>query len=338
MQITAQQLAHILGGTVEGDAAVAVSRPAKIEEGENGTISFLANAKYEHYAYTTQSSILLVSNTFAPTQPIAATLIRVEDVYASVAVLLEKFGQKIDNQGIISSSAMVSTTATIGNQVSIGAMTIIEDGAMIGEKTVIFPQVYVGKNVKIGSHTVIFPGVKIYNDCVIGDHCIIHANAIIGSDGFGFAPLEDGTFKKVAQIGNVVIENNVEIGANTTIDRGTMGSTLIKNGVKLDNLIQIAHNVEIGENTVIAAQTGIAGSTKIGKNCMIGGQVGIVGHIKIADKVRIQAQSGIASSIEEVGSAWYGSPAIPYSQYLRAYAVFKQLPDVLKRLMQVEKK
>jgi UDP-3-O-[3-hydroxymyristoyl] glucosamine N-acyltransferase len=336
--ITALQLAQILNGTIEGNPDVKISRPSKIEEGEVGTISFLGNLKYEHYAYTTRSSVLLVSKNFTPSAPIAATLIRVEDVYASVAVLLEKFGQKTESQGIVSTKSSVHASATIATNVSIGDMSVIEENVSIGENTIVFPQVYIGKNAVIGKNTTLYPGVRIYNDCVIGDNCILHANAVIGSDGFGFAPTEDGSFKKVPQIGNVVIEDNVEIGSNTTIDRATMGSTIIRKGVKLDNLIQVAHNVEIGENTVIASQTGIAGSTKIGANCMIGGQVGIVGHLKIADKTRIQAQSGVAASITEPNTAWYGSPAIPYSNYLRSYAGFKQLPDLLKRVLQLEKK
>jgi UDP-3-O-[3-hydroxymyristoyl] glucosamine N-acyltransferase len=338
MQISAAQLAQFLGGTVEGNPEVLVNRPSKIEEGEIGTISFLGNPKYENYAYTTQSSILLVSKQFTPSQPIAATLIRVEDVYASVAVLLDKFGQKIEEKSVVSEKASIHKNTHLGENINVGDFSIVEENAEIGKNSHIFPQVYIGKNVKIGKNTTIYSGVRIYHDCLIGDDCIIHANAVIGSDGFGFAPLEDGSFKKVAQIGNVVIENKVEIGANTTIDRATMGSTIIRKGVKLDNLIQIAHNVEIGENTVIAAQTGIAGSTKIGANCMIGGQVGIVGHLKIADRTRIQAQSGIAASIIESDTAWYGYPAIQYGSYLRSFAVFKQLPDILKRLVQLEKK
>jgi UDP-3-O-[3-hydroxymyristoyl] glucosamine N-acyltransferase len=338
MQISAAQLAHILQGTVEGNPDVTVTHPAKIEEAKTGAIAFLGNLKYESYAYSTGASILLVSNDFQPSQPIGATLIRVTDVYASVAILLEKFGQAQQaNNTEISAKAAIHTSVQIGEATAIGDFTVVEENVVIGSSSRIYPQVYVGKNVKIGNKVTLYPGVRIYQDCEIGDNCIIHANAIIGSDGFGFAPNADGTFKKVPQIGNVVIESNVEIGANTTIDRATMGSTIIREGVKLDNLIQIAHNVEIGKNTVIASQTGIAGSTKIGENCMIGGQVGIVGHLKIADKTRIQAQSGVAASITEPNTAWYGSPAIAYSNYLRSFAVFKQLPDVLRRLQGLEK-
>ncbi len=339
MQVTAAQLAHILGGNVEGNSEVSVNRPAKIEEAEVGTIAFLGNLKYEHYAYSTKASILLVSNDFQPSQTISATMIRVADVYASVAVLLEKFGQAQQATNIeISAKASIHASAKIGEQTAVADFSVIEENVIIGSKSIIYPQVYLGKNVKIGNNVTLYPGVRIYQDCEIGDNCILHANVVIGSDGFGFVPTEDGSFKKVPQIGNVLIEQNVEIGANTVIDRATMGSTIIREGVKLDNLIQIAHNVEVGRNTVIASQTGIAGSTKIGENCMIGGQVGIVGHIKIADRTKIQAQSGIAAAITEPNTAVYGSPAIAYSSFLRSFAVFKQLPDVLRRLSVLEKK
>jgi UDP-3-O-[3-hydroxymyristoyl] glucosamine N-acyltransferase len=339
MQVTAAQLAQILGGKVEGNPAITVNRPAKIEEAEVGTIAFLGNLKYEHYAYTTKASILLVNNEFQPSEAISATLIRVSDVYASVALLLEKFGQAQQATTVeISNKASIHTSAKIGEQTAIADFSIIEENAIIGSNTRIYPQVYVGKNAKIGNNVTLYPGVRIYQDCEIGDDCILHANVVIGSDGFGFVPTEDGSYKKVPQIGNVVIERNVEIGSNTVIDRATMGSTIIREGVKLDNLIQIAHNVEVGKNTVIASQTGIAGSTKIGENCMIGGQVGIVGHIKIADRTKIQAQSGIAAAITEPNTAVYGSPAIAYSNFLRSFAVFKQLPDVIKRLTALEKK
>jgi UDP-3-O-[3-hydroxymyristoyl] glucosamine N-acyltransferase len=339
MQVSAAQLAHILNGKIEGNPDVTVNRPAKIEEAENGTIAFLGNPKYESYAYTTSASILLVSETFQATQAISATLIRVPDVYASVAILLEKFAQAQQTTSVeISAKAAIHASAKIGENSAIGDFTCIEENVVIGSKSIIYPQVYLGKNVKIGTNVTLYPGVRIYQDCEIGDGCILHANVVIGSDGFGFAPTEDGSFKKVPQIGNVIIERNVEIGSNTTIDRATMGSTIIREGVKLDNLIQIAHNVEVGKNTVIASQTGIAGSTKIGENCMIGGQVGIVGHLKIADRTKIQAQSGVAASVTEPNTALYGSPAIGYSNFLRSFAVFKQLPDMMRRLIALEKK
>ena len=337
MQISATELSQLLDGTVDGDPNVTVSGPSKIEEGMPGTISFLANPKYESYAYQTQASILLVSKTFQPSHPIEATLIRVENVYAAVAFLLEKFNKNHQPFNGVSTKAAIDDEVILGDNISIGIYSVIESGASIGNDTVIYPQVYIGKNVKIGKNVVLHPGVKIYHDCEIGDNCILHANVIIGSDGFGFLPDDQGKFKKIPQIGNVILENNIEIGANTVIDRATMGSTVVREGVKLDNLIQVAHNVEIGENTAIAAQAGIAGSTKIGKNCLIGGQVGFVGHIKVADGSKVQAQSGVAASINEEGKALYGSPAIPYGDYLKSYAVFKQLPSINRQIRALER-
>ena len=338
MIITAKELSNILCGSVEGDPNVEVDRPSKIEEGGKGTISFLANPKYESYAYTTTASIILVSKDFKPAKPISATLIRVDDVYSCVALLLDKFGNKVKvSQEGISDQAFVHPDAQIGNNVSIGLFSIIENGASVGTNCTIYPQVYIGRNVKMGKNVTLHPGVKIYHDCVIGDNCILHSNVVIGSDGFGFAPTENGSFKKIPQLGNVVIEKEVEIGANTVVDRATIGTTIIKEGVKLDNLIQIAHNVEVGQNTVIAAQTGIAGSTKVGENCMIGGQVGIVGHITVANGTKVQAQSGIASKVKKENTSLFGSPAIPYSNYLRSYTGFKQLPDIIKKINDLEK-
>ncbi len=338
MIITAKELSKILYGSVEGDPNVIVDRPSKIEEGGKGTISFLANPKYESYAYTTTASIILVSKDFKPAKPISATLIRVEDVYSCVALLLDKFGNKVEvSQEGISDQAFVHPDAQIGNNVSIGLFSIIENGASVGSNCTIYPQVYIGRNVTMGKNVTLHPGVKIYHDCVIGDNCILHSNVVIGSDGFGFAPTEDGSFKKIPQLGNVVLEKEVEVGANTVIDRATIGTTIIKEGVKLDNLIQIAHNVEVGQNTVIAAQTGIAGSTKVGENCMIGGQVGIVGHITVANGTKVQAQSGIASKVKTENTSLFGSPAIPYSNYLRSYTGFKQLPDLIKKINDLEK-
>jgi len=336
MQATASQIALLLNGRVEGNPDVVVNKPARIEDGSEGAISFLGNDKYESFAYTTKSSILLVSNDFVPSNPISSTLIRVADVYASVAILLENFGKEVEKVRKISPNAFVDESAQIGNNCHIDHFVVIEEKVSIGENTVIHSNVSIHANVVIGKNSVIHSGVRIYKDCVIGENCIIHANVIIGADGFGFAPQEDGTFKKVQQLGNVVIEDNVEIGANTTIDRATMGSTYIRSGVKLDNLIMIAHNVEIGKNTVIAAQTGIAGSTKIGENCMIGGQVGIVGHIHIANNTKIQAQSGVASSVKTEGTALYGSPAIAYSDFLKSYVLFKKLPDIQQKIKQLE--
>ena len=309
-----------------------VSKPSKIEEGVEGSISFLSNPKYEPFVYTTKSSILLVHKDFEPVKPVKPTLIRVEDVYACFTVLLEKFSNEILQKRGISENAFVHHKARMGNNVSVGHFVTIEEGAIIGNDTTIYPNVFIGRNVELGNNVTLHPGVKIYHECVIGDNCIVHANAVLGSDGFGFVPEENGTLRKTPQIGNVVLESDVEVGANTVIDRATMGSTIIRKGVKLDNLIQIAHNVEIGEYTVIAAQTGIAGSTEIGRNCMIGGQVGIVGHIKIADGTKIQAQSGVNRSIKKEDTAIYGSPALGYTEFLRSYACFKNLPDMFKEI------
>ncbi|MEO0775684.1 MAG: UDP-3-O-(3-hydroxymyristoyl)glucosamine N-acyltransferase, partial [Bacteroidota bacterium] len=316
-----------------------VDRPSKIEEGGAGTITFLANPKYEAHAYTTDATILLVSKDFEPSGPVQPTLIRVADVYASIAFLLNKFGeqQKPRLTGI-SPQSSIHPEARIGADVAIGPFVVVEAGAVIGDHCQLHAQVYVGAQAKVGAHSVLYPGVKIHHDCEVGQHCTLLANAVIGSDGFGFAPQQDGSYQKIAQLGAVILEDAVEIGANTVIDRATMGATRIRQGVKLDNLIQIAHNVEIGENTVIAAQAGIAGSTKLGKNCRIGGQAGFVGHIEVADGTMIQAQSGVAGAIKQPDQAFYGSPAIAYGQYLKSYAVFKRLPDLYQKIRQLEKK
>ena len=332
MQISAKDLSHSLNGIIEGNPNVMVSQPSKIEEATEDSICFFANPKYEHYVYTTKAAIILVSKDFVPTQPISATLIRVEDVYKSVSFLLENFIQKVNKRNEISPQAVIHASVIIGDNVNIGPFVVVEEGAVIGDNTFLQAQVFVGKNAKIGDGCTFFSGVKIYNDCEVGNNCIFHANVVIGGDGFGFAPEADGTFKKVAQIGNVIIEDDVEIGANSTIDRATMGSTIIRQGVKLDNLIMIAHNVEIGKNTVIAAQTGVAGSTKIGESCIIGGQVGFVGHIEVANGTKVQAQSGVARSVKKEKTAIYGSPAISYANYLRSYAVFKNLPELSKKV------
>ena len=338
MQITAQQISQLVNGTIEGDPNVKIIGPSKIEEGKEGTISFLANTKYEAYAYSTKASALLVSNDFQATQAVTATLIRVENVYASLAFLMEYFGQQNQIPKEISTQAYIHPKAKLAKEISVGAFTVIEEGVKLGKGCVIYPQVYIAKGVTLGEHVILYSGVKIYHDCIIGDRCIIHSGTIVGSDGFGFAPNEDGTFTKIPQLGNVIIEADVEIGANTVIDRATMGSTIIKKGAKLDNLIQIAHNVEIGSNTVMAAQAGIAGSTKVGEQVRIGGQAGLVGHIHIADGTRIQAQSGVTSTIKKTNTSRYGSPSLPYRDYLKSYAVFRNLPELLKRLQELEKK
>jgi len=339
MEITAAELSKLLNGTIEGNPEVTVNRPSKIEEGGEGTITFLANPKYSEYVYTTTASILLVGKDFKATQDIAPTLIRVENVYESLAFLLEKFGdgQAQKEKGVIDQLASIDSAAQIADNVSVGKYSIIEKGTQIGESTIIYPQVHIAENVTIGKNCKIYPGVKIYHGCEIGDNCILHANVVIGGDGFGFAPNKDGSFKKISQIGNVVIESNVEIGSNSTVDRGSIGSTHIKKGVKIDNLVQIAHNVSIGEHTVIASQAGIAGSTKIGKNCMIGGQVGFAGHLTIADGSKFQAQSGIASNIKEPNKAWFGSPAVGYKDFIRSYGVFKKLPEIYRKFGKIEK-
>jgi UDP-3-O-[3-hydroxymyristoyl] glucosamine N-acyltransferase len=338
MEISAQALAALLNGSIEGDPSVKVSRPGKIESGAKGEICFLGNEKYEAFAYTTDASILLVSNTFQPKQVVKPTLIRVANVYESLAFLLEKFGQATEiRTAQISKLASIHPSVKLGQNVSIGDFTVLDEGVVIEDNVLIQPQVYIGKGSSIGKGTVLYAGVKIYRDCHIGTACIIHANAVIGSDGFGFAPQMDGAYKKIHHVGNVLIEDDVEIGANTTIDRASIGSTIIRRGVKLDNLIQIAHNVEIGENTVIAAQTGIAGSTKIGKNGRIGGQVGFAGHITVGDGVQIQAQSGVGANQAD-GAKLFGSPAIDYGQYVRAFTVFKKLPQIWRQLEALEKR
>jgi UDP-3-O-[3-hydroxymyristoyl] glucosamine N-acyltransferase len=339
MQIAAKEIAHMLDGVLEGNGEVLVSKPGKIEEGGSGTLTFLANPKYESYAYTTPAAVLLAPKDFQPSRPIAASaLIRVNNVYEAMRQLMEKYAGAIRPANGIASNACIDGTAKLGSEVSVGNFTIIEAGARIGDGAVLHGQVFIGKQVEIGKNCILFPGVKIFDDCKIGDNCILHANVVVGSDGFGFVPQTDGSYLKLPQLGNVVIEDYVEIGANTTIDRATMGSTIIRQGVKLDNLVMVAHNVEIGENTVVAAQAGFAGSTKIGKNCRIGGQTGFVGHINVADGTQVQAQSGVAAPVSEAGTALYGSPALPYNNYLRSYAVFKKLPDLYKKINELEKK
>ena len=338
MQFTAAQIAIIINGKVEGNADTAVGSFGKIEEAQNGQLAFLANPKYEEYLYTTKASIIIVNETQELKQKIDATLIKVTDAYSAFATLLDKY-QQIQRQQLkgIQQPVYISATAKIGDQVYIGAFAYIGDYVVIADGAKIYPNAYIGNNVLIGENSIIHPGVKIYHECVIGNNVTIHAGTVIGSDGFGFAPQADGTLKKVPQIGNVIIEDGVEIGANTTIDRATIGSTLIKSGAKLDNLLQIAHNVEVGNNSVIAAQSGISGSTKIGNNVMIGGQVGIVGHIKIADGSKINAQSGVSKSIKNPNSAVTGSPAFDYTAALRSQAATRNLPNLEKRVMELEK-
>lgn len=338
MKFNAQQIAAVVQGSIEGDPNSTVHSFAKIEEGMPGDLCFLANAKYEEFLYSTQASIILLNENLTLKQAISSTLIRVPDAYAAFAKLLQTY-QDIVGSGHKSGQeqgAYISPTAQIAEGASIYAQAYIDDQAIVEDQVVIYPHVYIGQGVKIGKGSVLYPGVKIYRNCVIGERVTIHAGCIIGSDGFGFA-FENGRFNKIPQIGNVIIENDVEIGANCTIDRATMGSTRIKQGAKLDNLIQVAHNVEIGEHTVVAAQAGISGSTKVGRYVQIGGQAGIVGHIRIADQAKINAQSGVSKEISKNGAAVTGSPAYDYSASLRSQAVFRKLPDLLRRLEELER-
>lgn len=337
MEFSASQIAAVIEGIVEGNPDVKISRLSKIEEGVPGSLSFLANPKYTSYIYTTKASVVIVSKDFSPDQPVHTTLIRVEDAYTAFARLLELYNQIKNEKKGISSLSFIAKSAVIGKDVYIGEFAYIGENVVVGDNTKIFPHVFLGDNVKVGINSLLYAGAIIYSDNVIGNDCTIHGGVVIGADGFGFAPQQDKNFKKVSQIGNVVIEDNVEIGSNTTIDRATLGSTIIRRGVKLDNLIQIAHNVEIGENSVIAAQTGISGSTKIGKNCMIAGQVGFVGHINIGDDVKVGAQSGIPGNLKD-GSIVMGSPAIDISTHRRALVHFKNFPEIIKRLDELERR
>ncbi|GAB4131885.1 MAG: UDP-3-O-(3-hydroxymyristoyl)glucosamine N-acyltransferase [Bacteroidia bacterium] len=338
MKFSAQQIAGMLGGTVEGNAEAEVSGLAKIEEGLPGTLTFLSNPQYEQYIYNTGATIAIVSNEFTPEKslPSSLTLIRVGDPRQAFAKLLEAYNQFRFNKTGIDPMSSVSPTASIGKDVFIGAFVSIGDHAVIGDGAKIYSGCFIGEHAKVGSNTLLHSGVRVYHDCVIGSNCIIQAGAIIGGDGFGFQPNSENNYSKVPHIGNVIIEDHVEIGANTTIDRATLGSTIIRKGVKLDNLIQVAHNVEIGENTVIASQSGIAGSTKIGRNCMIGGQVGIVGHLTIGNGVKIAAQSGIGSNIPD-NEIVQGSPAFNIGEYKRAYVLFRSLPSLNNKIKDIEK-
>ncbi len=335
MEFSAQQIASILNGTIIGNQNIKVSNISRIQEGRPGTLAFLANLLYEEFIYTTEASIILVNNDFNPSKDFVhkPTLIKVQNAYESFATLLEFYNQATQPKASVHASAVIEATAQIGSDSYIGAHTYIGEGAKIGNNAKIYPQVYIGNQVQIGDNVTLFPGVKIYNNCVIGSNCTFHAGAVIGSDGFGFAPSSDHNYKKIPQIGNVVIEDHVEIGANTAIDRATIGSTIIRKGVKLDNLIQIAHNVEIGENTVMAGQSAVAGSAKVGKNCMIAGQVGIIGHIVIGDNVKIAGQSGVGHSVPD-NTILQGSPAFSHSDYNRSYVLFRSLPKRLNELAQ----
>lgn len=336
MKFTATQIAEILDGKVEGNPDVEVSKLAKIEEGSNGTLTFLANPKYTQYIYTTNASITIVENNFVAENELQTTLIRVKNPYKAFSKLLEYYNQVKMNKTGIEEPVFISESAKLGDDIYIGAFSYLGESVTLGDKVKIYPNVYLGDNVILGNNVIVFAGSKIYSDTIIGNDCVIHSGAIVGADGFGYTPNEKGEFVKIPQTGNVLIEDNVDIGAGTTIDRATLGSTIIRKGVKLDNQIQIAHNVEIGENTVIAAQSGIAGSTKIGKNCMIGGQVGIMGHITIGNNVRIQAQSGIGRNVKD-NEMLQGSPAFKYGDYNKSYVHFKNLPKIIERLNTIEK-
>ncbi|MCP9754259.1 UDP-3-O-(3-hydroxymyristoyl)glucosamine N-acyltransferase [Lacihabitans sp. CCS-44] len=332
MEFSITQIAHLLGGEVKGDGDTLIHNFAKIEEGKPGCISFLANPKYENYIYQTASSAVLVAKDFEPKEPIQTNLILVEDPYLAISTLMAEYKKLSQNSAEgIDSMTSIAKDAVIGKNIYIGPFSFVSSGASIGENSQIFPQVFIGKNVKIGKNTIIHPGVKIYQDCEVGDNCVIHAGAVIGADGFGFVPDASGVYQDVPQLGNVIIENNVSIGANATIDRATMGSTKICNGVKIDNMVQIGHNVEVGENTVIAAQTGVAGSTKIGKSCVIGGQVGFAGHLKIADGTQIGAQSGVGKNITEPKGAYSGRPLLPIKDHLKLLVNLRRLNDNLKK-------
>lgn len=336
MTFPAAQIALLINGKVEGDAQVAVHSFGKIEEATEGQLAFLANPKYEEYLYSTKASVVIINESQELKQPVKATLIRVPDAYSAFATLLSKYQEIVQQQLTgIQQPSYISKSAKYGENVFIGAFAYLGENVTLGNNTKIYPNAYLGNNVVIGDNTIIHPGVRIYHDCKVGNNVTIHAGTVIGSDGFGFAPQADGSFKKVPQIGNVVIEDHVEIGANATIDRATIGSTLIKSGAKLDNLIQIAHNVEVGHSTVIAAQAGISGSTKIGNGVMIGGQAGIVGHIQLGDGVKVNAQSGVSKSLEP-GKAVTGSPAYDYTASLRSQAIFRNLPEMEKRLKELE--
>lgn len=338
MEFSARQIADLLQGQVEGDDDAVVTKLSKIEEGEPRSLSFLANPQYTPYIYTTDASVVIVNQDFVPEQPIkeTCTLIRVSDAYASFATLLQYYNTIKNNKSGIAKGAVIEDSASIGEDVYIGAFTYVGEDVKIGKNVKIYANCNIGDRAVIGDNTIIYAGVTVYAECLVGAECMIHSGVVIGGDGFGFSPNSENNYQKVPQIGNVILEDHVEVGANTTIDRATMGSTVIRKGVKLDNLVQVAHNVDIGENTVIAAQTGIAGSTKIGKNCMIGGQVGIVGHITIGDGVKIAAQSGIGSTTKD-GEILQGSPAFPIGEYKRAYVNFRNLPNIVGRINNLEK-
>ena len=337
MEFRVTDIAAFLNGEITGNEDVKIFSVSKIEEGKPGTLAFLSNMKYEHFIYTTNASVVLVNKSFVPKAEIKATLIKVDDAYQAFASLLELYIQAKSQQKTgIEQPSFIDETATPGVNIYVGAFAYIGKKARIGNNSKIYPQTFIGENVSIGEDCIIYPGVKIYDDCIIGNRCILHAGSVIGSDGFGFAPQNDSTYKKIPQIGNVLLEDDVEIGANTTIDCGTMESTIIRKGVKIDNLVQVAHNCEVGENTVIAAQTGMAGSTKVGRNCRFGGQVGLAGHLTIGDNVQLGAQAGVANSVKE-GETLLLTPAFHVKDAIKASIIFKKLPELRDEVIQLKK-
>lgn len=340
MQFTALQIATLIKGQIDGNPDAIVSTVSKIEEATQGSLSFVANPKYEEFLYSTKASVLVVNESLELREPIGPTLIRVKDAYSGFALLLERYNEIISRKSKsgIEQPSFIAKSAALGKDVYVGAFSYIGENVIIGDNVYIYPGCYIGDNVVINDASCLYAGVKIYDGCSLGSRVIIHSGTVIGGDGFGFAPQKDGNYRKIPQIGNVIIEDDVEIGANTTIDRATMGSTIIRKGVKLDNLIQIGHNAEIGESTVIAAQTGISGSAKVGKYCMIGGQVGMVGHIQMADYTKVNAQSGISKSVQSENTTINGSPAFDYKTSLKSQAIFRNLPELLNRLLELERK
>ncbi len=339
MELTTQAIANLVGGKVEGDTQAKISTVAKIQEGTKGAIAFLANPKYENFIYETKATAVLVSENFEAKEPISTTLIRVPDAYTAFGKLLAAYQQMTQTKKIgIEKPSFQSSTSDLGEDVYLGAFSYVGENTKIGNNVKIYPNSYIGDNCKIDDDTIIYAGVKIYSNTKIGKNCVIHSGAVLGSDGFGFAPQSDGSYEAIPQVGNVILEDNVSIGANSTIDCATMGSTLIKKGVKIDNLVQIAHNVQIGQNTVIAAQSGVSGSSEIGENCILAGQVGIVGHIKIADKVTIAAQSGVTKSYKKTGGNLLGSPANEHAQQIKNYVVIQNLTTLKQKVDELDRK
>lgn len=338
MEFTIQQIADVLGGQVIGDTETTIHTAATIEEGKKGAISFLANLKYEEFLYTTESSVVLINKDFSPREKVNTNLIVVDDAYVAFSTLLQMYNQVRNPEKFgREQPSFVSETATLGEDIYIGAFAYIGENVKIAEGVKIYPQVYIGDNCTIGENSIIYAGVKVHHDTEIGKNCTVHAGAVIGADGFGFAPEADGTYKTIPQLGNVCLKDNVSVGANATVDRATTGTTLLSEGVKIDNFVQIAHNVKIGKNTVIAAHAGISGSTEIGENCIIAGQVGMVGHIKIANRTTIGAQAGIVRAVKKEGTVLLGSPAIDISNARKSFVIFKQLPELQKQVRNLKK-